>query len=218
MTEKPIIMSAESVRAILAGRKTQTRRVIKPQPHAIIDGLPYVDNPVQVVDEATNKTVWRFSDDAGRRLIKPVRCPYQVGDRLWVRETWKKSLHGGEYDADGAEYVHDCPGYKADGKYRCGKPVNDLEYGWQSPIHMPRWASRLTLEVVESWPERLHDITEEGAIAEGCVPYIDPFENIQIISVTQIYAQLWEALNAKRGYPWDANPWVWVITFKVVTL
>ena len=209
MTDKPIIMSAESVRAILAGRKTQTRRVVK------LTDFRQSDTPGYDWSFRDRRGCW--NDVSTERLMQRY-CPYQVGDRLWVRETWKKSLHGGEYDADGAEYVHDCPGYKADGKYRCGKPVNDLEYGWRSPIHMPRWASRLTLEVVESWPERLHDITEEGAIAEGCVPYIDPFENIQIISVTQIYAQLWEALNAKRGYPWDANPWVWVITFKVVTL
>ena len=214
MKERPIIFSAESVRAILAGRKSQTRRVIKPQP------IGFPGGPIP----ERGTYVFRYAGEHGDEL-KEIRCPYAVGDRLWVRETWiPDPPQDDSWDyygfTDGEAY-----NFSALPK-RFKKPAhviyraswNGPDLRWRSPIHMPRWASRLTLEVVESWPERLHDITEEGAIAEGCVPYIDPFENIQIISVTQIYAQLWEALNAKRGYPWDANPWVWVITFKVVTL
>lgn len=197
MSERPIIFSAESVRAILAGRKTQTRRVVKPQPYAIIDGLPYVDNPVQVVDEDARKNVWRFSDDAGRRLVKPVRCPYEVGDRLWVRETWNHSHSAGEL---GGREIY----YKTDGDGYFGE--------WISPIYMPRWASRLTLEIVSIWGERLQDITPDDAYREGIQPVITAAEPDCLAP----YRELWDSLNAQRGYPWASNPWVWVIEFRKV--
>lgn len=79
---------------------------------------------------------------------------------------------------------------------------------------MPRWASRITLEIVNVRVERVQEISEEDAIAEGCKPYIDPFEETQITSAVNSYVQLWDHLNAKRGYPWESNPWVWVVEFR----
>ena len=165
MKERPIIFSTPMVKAILDGRKTQTRRVIKDQP------------PLSMRD-----------------MFKPknLKCPYgQVGDRLWVRETFKP---------------YNCMGgfaYKADGDLSTGFP-------WKPSIHMPRGASRITLEITESRAERLQDISEEDAKAEGvkcCPNAVSDYKHHFMI--------LWDSINGKK-YPWDSNPWVWVISFKVV--
>jgi hypothetical protein len=174
MKERPIIMGADSVRAILDGRKTQTRRVIKPQPKFI--GAPNV--PFK-------------TDDANPKGI--INCPYcKVGDRLWVREIFNCNEEG--------------IAYKATQPDMDGLP-------WKSPIYMPRTYSRITLEITDIRVERLQDITAQEAIAEGMpIPYVarDEYEPISM------YRELWEKLNSKRGYPWESNPWVWVIEFKVV--
>ena len=203
MTEKPIIFSGPMIRAILEGRKTQTRRVVKPQPNC---GL------------------------------KP--CPWQVGDTLWVRETWADT--NGEcgpmisYKAGGDRFLADPPSAFDCSKYPgckftmwCG----DLRRGepghsWRSPIHMPRWASRITLEVTGIRAERLNDISEEDARKEGIAdggcrncgenepcgcdnPQPDPVD---------AFIFEWNMINAKRGYDWHTNPWVWVLGFKRVSV
>lgn len=175
MTERPIIFSGDMVRAILDGRKTQTRRVMKPQP-----------SPADV-----------FVGDHGLGMGPQFRCSYgQSGDRLWVRETWACECCGRtlEYRA-----VHGrCEGlsYRADGG-------TGGSSGWRSPIHMPRWASRLTLDITEVRVQRVQEISEEDAVAEGVDIWAD-------------FRPLWDSINAKRGFGWDVNPWVWALTFKPV--
>lgn len=141
-------------------------------------------------------------------------CPYGVpGDRLWVKETWGKSLHSEGYDENGYEVVRICPAYKADGMYRCGKPANP-EIPWWSPIFMPRWASRLTLEVTGVRVERLQKISEADAKAEGVQLSCGQSEKNDYPNYKRSFHQLWDKLNAQRGYPWASNPWVWIVEFR----
>ena len=187
MKERPIIMGAESVRAILEGRKTQTRRVIKPQPKFI--GAPNV--PFK-------------TDDANPKGI--INCPYgNVGDRLWVRETvFFETFHqqsDEELERDGFNPNIGVWVYRAD-----NHDYPTITANWTSPMFMPREASRITLQITDIRVERVQDITEEDAIAEG----------VESFNTVASYSYLWDSLNAKRGYPWENNPWVWVISFKRV--
>lgn len=198
-------MGAESVRAILEGRKTQTRRVIKPSVNGCTVGVYTAGNPPIVAD------VVNVDEDGDPD--EDILCPYgKVGDRLWVRETWGTGCRPHPYLGwvDGIEY-------KADEAYLDGiesLPLNviddqDLDKysdGWHSPMFMPRWASRITLEITDIRVERVQDITEADAIAEG----------VESFNAVASYSYLWNSLNAKRGYPWEKNPRVWVLTFKVV--
>ncbi len=171
--ERPIIFGSEMVKAILEGRKTQTRRVVKPQPSAGVRFSPFVPGQVE--------------DGHGAEM----RCPYAV-DRLWVRETW-----GYWGSIQTPEWVI----YREDG--------DKAGMRWMSPIFMPRWASRITLEVVSVRVERLQEISDSDARAEGVLCDLNcrrPFVN------------LWDFINAERGYGWDANPWVWVIDFERIEL
>ena len=188
MKERPIIFSTDMVKAILEGRKTQTRRVIKPQPDRVINGVPF-------------EYLGHKYHDASDRAI---RCPYgQVGDRLWVRETWatQKSI-----DRFSPSYIGNAATvplwYKADA-------VNGRSFiglgKWRPSIFMPRWASRITLEITEVRVERLQEITFEDFKKEGIE--MDG-------SWDGSFARLWDSLNAKRGYSWESNPWVWVISFR----
>jgi hypothetical protein len=213
MKESPMIFTADSVRAILAGTKTQTRRVIKPQPPLDAQtvgcnnseapggpkfffwkGVP-VDGPIP-------------SD--GSAMYWPqggVSCPHGgVGDVIWVKETtWR----------NGGYVATEKPTIANDGKL--------------SALFMPRWASRITLEIVGVRVERLQDITDEDARAEGgedrwceCTPdtNCNRGKNCEAGRTDRDwYAALWDSLNAKRGFGWDANPFVWVYEFapKAVT-
>ncbi len=188
MKERPIIFSAESVRAILVGRKTQTRRMMKPQPRQLPSG------------------VWTWKETKwceGRALISdraPIdRCPYGVrGDRLWVRETFSYR----EYGCSRIERLQNFH-YWADDEVKFGiwsRPV--------SPIFMPRWASRITLEITGIRVERVQEISEEDARAEGVKP------DKETGSYRDSFMVLWDRLNAKRGFGWDKNPWVWVVGVK----
>ena len=190
---KPIIFSTEMVRAILDGRKTQTRRVIKPQPNGEIKAnIPY--------EFYGSKTERIFTD------TKAYLAPYSVGDVLWVRETWRcikyDSMDGnlsyGVKFKDG-EQEHfefdDNERFHQFGKYA-------FKNGWQSPYYMPREAARLFLLVKAVRVERLQEIAEADAIAEGAETVRDNFMHI------------WNRLNARRGHGWDTNPWVWVIEFE----
>ena len=176
MKERPIIFSGPMILAILNGLKTQTRRVVKPQP---TDGRLWPD-------EGSHR-IW---GEDNRSLVPCGWCPYgQPGDRLWVRETWGPCEGGFCYRAS------EGPNVKPDD----GK--------WHPSIHMFREASRLTLEIVEIRVERLQEITDKDAKAEGtcgvaCTQWGMP--NFQ---------WLWESINGKT-YPWHSNPWVWVVEFK----
>lgn len=218
MKERPILFSGPMIRAILEGRKTQTRRVIKPQPAGEIDNLGDGDSIIDLLTDAV------------------IACPYgQPGDRLIVRESgWERQARTPRMLRDGADtwapYYYDADGLtEAD--------VDDFKrWGFKRrpSIHMPRWASRITLEVEAVRVERVNEITEEDAKSEGAnreAAYDDPdlqYESCDGIdrgagpgyfcprSYKAGFSNLWDSINSSRGFGWEANPWVWVITFKRV--
>lgn len=197
MKERPILFSGPMVRAILEGRKTQTRRIIKPQftqlwGYGVNHGDDRVSCHVNIVEPDGS---WKF-----------VYCPYgQPGDRLWVRETWTRLV--AHHPPPEFVYKADCTdpdGEDARQDYiRAGYP-----YQWRPSIHMPRKASRLTLEVASVSVERLQDISEDDARAEGCPANWGG-------TAWSWFVWLWDSINSKRA-PWASNPWVWVVTFKRV--
>lgn len=182
------------VRAILDGRKTQTRRVVKFQtaPTEYPQG-----NGAKFVQIGGKQYWWNSQDDHPAHVTKA--CPYGTpGDRLWVRETF--------HTVDGASAF-----YRADYERN---PKGDKEHGivWTPSIHMPRWASRITLKVADVRVERLQDISEKDAWAEGCEGFDDDVSGGK--SGYCEYAELWEAINGKGS--WEANPWVWVVEFREI--
>lgn len=183
MPERPIIFSAPMVRALLDGRKTQTRRALKPQPEWVKDGV----------------MCWR----GVATTIAAHRLPYRIGASLWVREAW-------------AQPALMPVQYRADPPIRCGHWNGELG-PWSSPIHMPRWASRITLRVTGVRVQRLHDISEEDALAEGLerVGHAWGFTGIPGSVAMQprtAFRVLWDHLHGPDA--WNANPWVAAITFE----
>ncbi len=175
---KPIIFSTPMVKAILDGRKTQTRRVIK-------------------VDDAPENKLPR----------------YEAGDILWVREKWRTVDYeycDGKWSAS-IEYADGIRGPRVFyyDNSDVGIPVDSIysQTGWHSPMFMPREAARLFLKVKTVRVERLQDITAHDAIREGMESVI-PFDAVDE------FKELWDNLNAKRGYGWETNPWVLVIEFE----
>ena len=183
MKERPIIFNTEMVRAILDGRKTQTRRVVK------------------------YKAYTREGDP-----VYPHECPYgEIGDRLWVRETWAYTDGGGALVMGGIiETVEPQIVYKANG-YKYSESLK-----WKPSIHMPRWASRITLEITDVRVERARDISYGDLCKEGFKTY-GLSEKSEMLPASIWFQELWDSLNAKRGYSWKSNPWVWVIEFKPIT-
>ena len=195
MKERPILFSAPMVRAILEDRKTQTRRVVNPQP----EREPSEQNGAWY-PSTTSKKKRHYADESHFRRGLPLDwSPYgATGDRLWVRETWAKHYCG-------LPGTHFKPHYRAElpDDHDAAMTANHA-FGlmkWMSPIHMPRWASRITLEVVNVLVERLQQISEQDAKAEG------------VESVAE-YAALWDSING--GGSWAENPWVWVVEFRAV--
>jgi hypothetical protein len=214
--EKPIIFSTEMVRAILDGRKTMTRRICKDIAGYDfkwgLDKEPYIGNYKIFAktesgkwDWVTLENQWLYDlqtavDDNRTHLLK---CPYgQPGDRLWVRETWADNIPG---CPNGITYKADHIDPKGDG------PANPIK--WKPSIHMPKAAARIWLEVTNVRGERLREITEEDAIAEGIRIGIG---GMPYFSCREAFAALWNSLNAKRGYGWEQNPWAWVVEFRRV--
>ena len=194
MKERPILFSAPMVKAILDGRKTVTRRVVKPQPPANAHQVETWHHPdTKKPRFFTWTTAGEISDQ-----WEPLPCPYgQPGEKLLVRESID-ALCGcdAEYVADGARLVDAHPeGWDI---WREGR---DLPHRTIPSIHMPRWASRITLEVTGVRVERLGDVSESDARAEG------------VQSVAE-FKELWASINGPSS--WDANPWVWVVEFKRV--
>lgn len=216
MKERPILFSGPMVRAILEGRKTQTRRVVKESAVKLPngDGAPFF-----------------------------VECPYGIpGDRLWVRETFAME-NNREYfgdpnfaapqdgrpikhhdPADEEDSAYDLiPRYRAtesadlccpeDSNHDCGGPCL---HPWRPSIHMPRWASRITLDITDVSAQRLQDISEEDAREEGAgaTEAIHEEWDGDPDEYRKRFCELWNSINAKRGFGWDVNPWVWAITFK----
>ncbi len=206
MVEKPILFSALMVRALLQNRKTQTRRVVKGWPNA-------GTNEWQLLGFHGGVAAFRSS---GERL--ELKCPVTVGTRLWVRETWCQRMEDGRFLYEGETpllwYAATTPGVVAgddDGGIRYRKDGSEAS-PWKPSIHMARWASRITLEVVDVRLQRVQEITAEECIAEG-LPADMPMSPDMW---RESFAGLWDAINAKRGFGWHANPWVWAYTFKVV--
>lgn len=231
MKERGMIFNGEMVRAILDGRKTQTRRIMKPQPEPCPRGGHWWPSNVfktmlHVEDEMQNgKGGWGgLVGDA---------CPFgDVGDRIWVRETFQGPLVHEELFEEYSAYPEkfETPEYceyAADGGVRpeyCDLDDN-LRHGWRPSIHMPRWASRILLEITNVRVERLNAISEEDAEAEGidmealydsqdCYDCIADHNMTGRPTVTGAFKYLWESIYGAEN--WLANPWVWVIEFKRV--
>lgn len=189
MKERPILFSGQMVRAILEGRKTMTRRIVKPQP---VNEWNWHPKPGESI--CGNKRMWL-------RL-----CPYgQPGDRLWVRETW----------AAPHAYDHLLPRmFPREARIHYAATEERGGLLWRSSIHMPRWTSRITLEIVDIRVERLLDISEEDARLEGIDlgGFQSMTEGIAGREHRIKFRELWETINGPGS--WDANPWVWVVEFK----
>ncbi len=226
MKERGMIFNAEMVRAILDGRKTQTRRIIK--------NCSVGRDPISRFIKIEKKFIGCYPEDVPE-LIREC-CPYGVpGDRIWVRETWADVNHDGcpavAYRADGeVRDLQEDDGEEDDPnleKYCFANFYPDLISGtegrWTPSIHMPRWASRITLEITAVRVERLSEISEADAAAEGVPPagdllpdhpgaYLTPKGDFATAKVA--FQRLWESIYGDDS--WQANPWVWVIEFKRV--
>lgn len=233
MKERPILFSAPMVRAILDGRKTVTRRSCKPQPSANAHTTSADGNPMGAW--------WETGKDINR-------CPYgQPGDRLWVRETWSDvNLQGApgiayRADDDIRDLMEDETFLDNSGAFNYDDPrskpyqfacwsedlIAGTEGRWRPSIFMPRWVSRILLEVTAVRVERLQEISEEQALAEGIIPHVrggwhwhphdpgnvDDWHQFGFKSPAFAFQDLW---IGTRG-DWDTNPWVWVVEFKRVT-
>jgi hypothetical protein len=195
--ERPILFSGEMVRAILAGRKTQTRRVLKSQPREIrYPGMSSKYGPI-----------WPMFFIEGKPF-ENVHCPYgQPGDRLWVRETFRYFDDGDIfYKADFLQFGDDYIPVHADDEPE--------EWKWQPSIFMPRKISRISLEITKVRIERVQEITDRDARAEG-VTLNCSGDHIShdVARHIEHYEDLWDSINEKRGFGWQKNPWVWVIEF-----
>lgn len=247
--ERPILMSAPMVRAILDGRKTQTRRIVK---------IRGVKGEIYSAEHLSDVLGWQFMHERQANLINGhiIHCPYGVpGDRLWVRETWvpllavspasdapnewgdrpfKRTEEPTFWTDDNGRTRWHYSGtdivWRADGEVEfCdGDGFSEESHSanrddlprWRPSIHMPRWASRLTLEVTGVRVQRLNSISAEDATAEGVKPSdaVAVFRDgvrVPEMESTPIgaFACLWDSLNAKSA-PWGSNPWVWVIEFR----
>ena len=233
--ERPIIFSGLMVRAILDGRKTQTRRVVSRANSATMPpwnrlefddakvphGAPptFADNGYLHVATMPHPRDTKQGADwwTGNRVY-PI---WQPGERLWVRETW--NCWGCAYDF--AARTHKATiAYRAAEHERCTEiNISELtadalktiircksERSWRPSIYMPRWASRITLEITGVRVERLQDMSEADAMAEG----ITQGDSVWSGSTRNAFRELWGSINANRGHAWEANPWVWVIEFR----
>lgn len=204
--EKPILMDAESVSAILDGKKTQTRRIMKPQPEFVRGQWRW--NPKKGV------TLTWLEGIVHPRLI--ALCPYGTpGHRLWVRETWA-------HENDNWGECEDAPNCGLlshiicrETFVRCGN-VDSVTAKWRPSIHMPRWASRIDLVITGVCIERVQRISVSGIQAEG----ISPRPPDHLVHTNDAYAyytawkRRWDSLNIKRGFGWDVNPWCWCVSFE----
>lgn len=206
--EHPILFSTPMVQAILEGRKTQTRRIIKPQPehkqvHFHWRKLQYDgEHRMWCWNDLIMDNIVDFPHNEDRKALAS-RSPYgQVGDILWVRETWADCVLNWEPRVDGYDYKADDPDW-ASGHVK-----------WRPSIFMPKDACRLFLEITNIRVERLQEISEEDAIAEGA-PH-DRYLGRGVIggSHREGFIHLWESINGEQS--WQSNPWVWVISFKQI--
>jgi hypothetical protein len=222
MKDRPILFNGLMARALLDGRKTQTRRIVK-LPHANPLGkwevVPWGGPNGGATREGHTVP---FQNAIGHsRTGEIFCCPYgQPGDRLWVRETF---VQGYPSDDDGRllQYDDDGKEFPINTWYRATDPglawvdddgfTSDVKVPWKPSIHMPRAVSRITLEIVSVRVERLQDISDADALAEG----VDRTNTSIPGYAKERYHQLWESINGDGS--WEANPWVWVVEFKRIT-
>lgn len=220
MRERPILFSAPMVRAILAGEKTQTRRVMKHQPQRVV--VPGV-GPLLAIKQPRGQNRWLWPNARDEVIAS---CPYgKPGDQLWVRETWFREPHPSDL---GLTY-EDMPHTWAWACAKAGQYLFRADDGaeiaidgrqWRPSIHMPRVASRIELEITSVRVEQVQAITEADAQAEGVgkdsdwwFDYLMP--STQCCTTARgSFQTLWESING--SYSWNKNPWVWVVEFKRV--
>jgi hypothetical protein len=237
MSEKPILFSTDMTRAILDGRKTQTRRVIRPRYSNTVLKMFTNKYGTRLVEIEKETPPTHNPDGTTTRKIRAARdmlSKYAVGDTLWVREAWCEapyecrhvSIHGGHMTLP-------VFAYRAD---------SEVDYTgiWRPSIHMPRAAARLFLRVTDVRAERLRDISNADCMREGLdadllaqnCEYILEADLCMLTSLSDPtrtedcgncantkrnqFKRLWDSLNAKRGFGWDTNPWVWVVGFEVM--
>lgn len=192
MKERGVIFNAEMVRAILDGRKTQTRRLVNPEP-----------DPPQLLEARTAESGCVYAIHANRSNVHQGRfrwdCPFgKPGDRIWVRETWAR------YNID--QDSHDIA-------YRASTPEDWPEEGrWRPSIHMPRWASRITLEITGVRVERLASVSDDDAGKEGYPANPAPYGGS--MDKWLWFRQLWDSIYPDQSF--KHNPWVWVIDFRLI--
>ena len=202
--ERPILFSSDMVRAILDGRKTQTRRIVKPQP-GNVDGCYHRPDGLYI---------WtHLPVGIGCGVGLPFKCPYgQVGDRLYVRETFALSSRQEcalprtvVYKVDEGKLLFDVGG---------NWDIADYRIKWQSSRFMPKVLARIWLEITGIRVERVQEISEKEALKEGAHALVRKAGYMP--SAKYGFEQLWDSLNAKRGYSWESNPFVWCISFKKI--
>ena len=227
MNIKPILFSTEMVQAILEGRKTQTRRIIKPQPdfNKAWKNLGFSENKFGIKTEleipdvdvtgnflGVSSPIEIDGFKATGMCIPNIPIKIHKGDILWVRETWQTAWN---FYKKSCETI-----YKADGGYWID---DDVIMKWKPSIYMPKEAARIFLEVTNVRVERLRDISEDDAIAEGIervsiAPFVHRFKNYlcnnKFIGPKESFKTLWMKINGIDS--WKANPWVWVYEFKIV--
>lgn len=213
MKEHPILFSTPMVKAIIENRKTQTRRIIKPQPEITKNERGLIDYTYRKGKKFSSGQNMDISDLNSAFFRIRIYCPYgQPGDLLWVREKWRYhdifniggETSNGEYwyyasvpkiigCVDGVDYTRD-------------------QWRWKPSIHLPKSASRIWLEITNVKVERVQSISEEDAKAEGADKYD---EKLEWLTAKHGFQMLWDTIHGKES--WDANPWVWVVTFKVLS-
>jgi hypothetical protein len=205
MITRPILFSGKMVRAILDGRKTQTRRIIKMQPHPLVqDGKAWDLEDCDGISGVKFNGKWHYCKQG------------EPGDQLWVRETW---CVGKPYDHLKPSNLEDphAPGFLAVDYAADEKRIwSSADQGkWRPSIFMPKWASRITLQIKRIRVERIRDIRPRDCESEGVS--IGPLLPSQRDHAARCgFRHLWDSINAKRGFGCDVNPWVWVIEFRKI--
>lgn len=238
MKERPILFSGSMVRALKAGLKFQTRRILKHQPSEM-HWMPETDSLLMDarIEDLGDEFGCHVIFDYSMGEVEIFSSPYGgAGSRLWVRENLRRSADGfwGQYEADGEWVVSRPPAVPLRAPWNCRRDrclSRSQERSYVPSIHMPRWASRFTLEITSVRVERLQKISEADAIAEGAKRndaegeewdgsyltqrYIDGIEGSQEDephgSAREWYRSLWRSINGPES--WDKNPWVWVVEF-----
>ncbi|MFG1172231.1 hypothetical protein AAFN90_01225 [Erwiniaceae bacterium CAU 1747] len=216
MKERPILFSDQRVRALLSGRQSQTRRIMKCQPLGSVQ-----DNHEGCYGIDVKRNHLQGNRVMGMENISHLSPHGQPGDRLWVRETWRGPIIVPEdvlrYQQDPAAFRnHQYCRYRADIS-ACGSDEGFDHPGWQAGIHMPRWASRIDLLITRLRIEKIQDISDDDIMAEGVQfdsHFLNSFFTLQneTVSPKQAYRQAWTAQYGDTS--WEVNPWVWVIDFE----